>query len=102
MLGILKTVSITLMLSAIAIAQTIPSGTKLTVRMGSDLSSATAKAGERFDATLAHSLAVNGKTLAKAGTPVHGKVTYAKPSGRLHDPGLLTLRLTGVEVDGKM
>jgi hypothetical protein len=103
MLGkFLKIVSISLLLAAVAAAQTIPAGTKLTVRMGSEISSGSAKAGERFDAMLAHSLVVDGKTLAKAGAPVHGKVTYAKASGRLHDPGLLTLRLTGVEINGKM
>lgn len=103
MLGkFLKTISIMLLLAVIAAAQTIPAGTTLTVRMGSELSSATAKAGERFDATLARSLVVDGKTLAKAGAPVHGKVTYAKASGRLHEPGELTLRLTSVEVNGKM
>ena len=103
MLGkFLKTISIAVLLAAVAAAQTIPAGTKLTVRMGSEISSGTAKAGERFDATLAHSLVVDGRTLAKAGAPVHGKVTYAKSSGRLHDPGQLTLRLTGVEVAGKM
>ena len=31
-----------------------------------------------------------------------GKVTLAKSSGRLHAPGQLSVRLTGVEVDGKM
>jgi hypothetical protein len=47
-------------------------------------------------------LTVNGKTLAKAGSPVKGNVTYAKSSGRLHVPGQLTLRLTSVEINGKM
>ena len=46
-------------------AQTIPAGTSLTVRVGSEISSGTAKAGDRFDATLAHPLVVNGKTLAR-------------------------------------
>jgi hypothetical protein len=103
MLGkFLKTMSMTLLLAAVAAAQTIPAGTKLTVRMGSEISSGTAKDGERFDASLANSLVVGGKTLAKAGAPVRGKVTYAKASGRLHEPGELTLRLTSVEVNGKM
>lgn len=83
-------------------AQTIPAGTTLTVRMGSEISSATAKAGDRFEATLAHSLVVNGKTLARTGAPVRGKVTSAKSSGRLHAPGELTLRLTSVRINGQM
>jgi hypothetical protein len=41
---------------------------------------------------------VNGQTIAKAGDPVKGKVTYAKASGRLKTPGQVTIRLT--EVNG--
>ena len=103
MLGkLLKSASMLSLLALVATAQTIPSGTKLTVRMGSEISSGTATAGQAFDATLAHSLVVNGQTLAKAGAPVRGKVTYVKPSGRLHAPGQLTLRLTSVQVNGRM
>ena len=34
--------------------------------------------------------------MAKAGSPVKGKVTYVNRSGRLHKPGALTLRLTSI------
>jgi hypothetical protein len=97
----LKIASLMLMALAAA-AQTIPAGTRLTVRVGSEISSGTAKAGDRFDSTLARPLVVNGKTLAQTGAPVRGKVTSAKSSGRLHAPGELTLRLTGVQVNGRM
>jgi len=98
----LKIASVLMTLALAVAAQTIPPGTKLTVRVGSEISSGTAKAGDRFDATLAHPLVVKGKTLARTGAPVRGKVTSAKSSGRLHAPGELTLRLTSVRVDGKM
>ncbi len=90
-----------LVLTLPAIARTIPSGTRLTIRLGNTISSATAHSGERFEGVLARDVVSNGQTVAKAGTPVHGKVTYVKPSGRLHAPGIVTLRLTAVEVDGK-
>jgi len=103
MLGkILQTASLTLLLAAMAAAQTIPSGTKLTIRMGSAVSSGDAAAGQKFDGTLASNLVVDGKTIAKTGAPVRGKVTYAKSSGRLHEPGELTLRLSSVQVNGHM
>jgi hypothetical protein len=102
MLGRSLKIASLLLLALAAAAQTIPSGTKLTVRTGSEMSSGTAKVGDRFDASLARDLVVNGKTIAKAGAPVRGKVTHAKSSGRLHDPGELTLRLTSVQVNGKM
>src|SRR5712691_10278963 len=97
----LKIASVLLLMAAVAAAQSIPAGTKVTVRMGSGINSGTARSGEKFDAILARDLVVNGKTLAKAGAPAHGKVTYAKSSGRLHDPGELSLRLTSVEVNGR-
>jgi hypothetical protein len=102
MLGRLLKVAPILLLLSVAAAETIPSGTKLTVRLESEISSATAEAGQSFDATLARNLVVKGKTLAKQGARVRGKVTLAKSSGRLHAPGELTLRLTGVEINGKM
>jgi hypothetical protein len=58
--------------------------------------------GDRFAATLARDLVVGGKTLAKAGATARGKVTLAKSSGRLSAPGQLSIRLTSVEVAGKI
>jgi hypothetical protein len=98
----LKIVSVLMLLALVATPQTIPAGSTITVRVGSEISSGTAKVGDRFDATLAHNLVVNGKTLAKAGAPARGKVTSAKSSGRLHAPGELSVRLTSVQVNGKM
>jgi len=91
-----------LLVTALAMAQTIPAGTKLTVRTDSQISSETAQVGSRFNANLVNDLVVNGKTLAKKGAPAKGKVTHVKSSGRLHAPGEVTIRLTSVEVNGKM
>src|ERR1700720_3272265 len=96
-----KIASVLLLLVTAAVADTIPSGARLTVRLDSAINSRTAKTGQSFHGTLARSLVVNGKSIADAGTPVKGKVTHAKSSGRLHDPGELTLRLTSVEIHGK-
>ena len=97
-----KIVSVLMVLALLAAAQTVPAGSTITVRVGSEISSGSAKVGDRFDATLTRNLVVNGKTLAKAGTPARGKVTSAKSSGRLHAPGELAVRLTSVQVNGKM
>ena len=77
-------------------AASIPAGTRVTVRLGSTISSATAHAGQTWQGTLAKDVVVNGATVAKAGSEVSGKVTSAKSSGRLHAPGQLALRLTSV------
>ncbi len=81
---------------SMAAAQGIPSGAHISVRLTSALSSGTARTGEAWEGALARDVVVNGKTVARAGTPVRGKVTYVKPSGRLHAPGELTLRATAV------
>lgn len=97
----LKITALMAVLAVAAMASTIPAGTKITVRTSSQLSSGTAKVGQKFNANLTHDLVVNGKTLAKSGAPAKGTVTYVKASGRLHDPGEISVRLTSVEVNGK-
>ena len=84
------------LLSLAAAAQSIPAGTKITIRVGSELNSGKATTGQKFDGTLTNDIVVNGKTVAKAGSSVQGKVTSAKSSGRLHAPGQLSVRLTSV------
>ncbi len=85
-----------------ALAQTVPAGTRITVRTDSQINSASAHVGQSFHADLVKNLVVDGKTIAKAGAPTKGKVTYAKPSGRLHAPGQVTIRLISIQLgDGK-
>src|SRR5215831_5038361 len=81
-----------------ALAQTVPAGTRITVRTDSQINSASAHVGQSFHANLVSDLVVEGKTIAKAGAPAKGKVTYVKSSGRLHDPGQVTVRLTSIQL----
>lgn len=81
---------------ALVLASSIPAGTHVTVRLGSTISSGSAHAGETWTGTLARDVVVGGKTMARRGDEVTGKVTSAKSSGRLHAPGQLTLRLTSI------
>jgi len=81
-----QTIVFLLALGMSALAQTVPAGTRITIRTDSQISSASAHAGQAFHANLVKDLVVNGKTIAKAGAPAKGKVTYAKSSGRLHAP----------------
>jgi hypothetical protein len=85
-----------LLSSLFAFSVTIPAGTHVSVRLGQEISSGKAETGQSFQGTLAKSIVVNHKTVAKAGAPVRGKITEAKSSGRLHAPGELTLRLTSI------
>jgi hypothetical protein len=83
--------------TSFAIAQTIPAGTPVTVRISTELNSGTAEVGQKFEGSLARSLVVRGKTIAAEGSTVRGKVTLAKSSGRLHVPGELSVRLTSIQ-----
>ncbi len=87
------------LLVSLASAVEIPAGTKITVRVGQELNSGKATAGQSWNGSLARDLVVNGQTVARAGAPVSGKVSTAKSSGRLHAPGIIGIRLTSV--DGK-
>lgn len=96
---ILMVLTALLVLSAVAMAGTIPAGTYVTVRTVSTLKSGTNHSGQSWTGTLVNDVVVNGnQTVAHAGDPVKGVITYAKDSGRIHAPGLLTLRLK--EVNG--
>lgn len=77
-------------------AATIPAGTHVTVRTGSSLSSASAKAGQSLSCSVARDVVVGRETVAKSGDPAKCRVTSAKSSGRLHAPGVLSVRLTSV------
>jgi hypothetical protein len=79
----------------------IPTGTPITVRLQQGVSSASARAGDQFDAVLDQDLVIDGHKLAEKGTPVVGRVMQARHSGRLHDPGYLRLTLASITLDGK-
>ena len=74
----------------------LTTSTQIEVRIGKSLSSAIAKNGELFNGTVTRDAVVAGKTMVAAGTPVQGKVIYAKPSSKLGATGILRLKLTDV------
>ncbi len=80
---------------------TIPSGTPLTVRLSTAVSSASNHAGDRFDAVLDAPLVVNGKTVAPSGAAVTGKVIAAEESGHLQHPGMIQLALDTITINDK-
>jgi len=72
---------------------TVPAGTSVSVQMPAEISTKTAKVGQRFTANLSSDLVVDGKTLAKAGAPVQGSITEVI-SGSKTIGGKPTLGLT--------
>ena len=86
--------------AAQAVSVTVPAGTELAVRLGQEISSATASDGAAFEGTLAEALVVNGTEVAAMGSAVTGKVTHAVSSGRLNRPAELSLVLTSLTAKG--
>lgn len=84
---------------SLATAEKFPGGTHVTVRIGHTLNSGTAHKGEPWNGTLTRDVVVHGRKIAKAGDRVKGTVTYVKPSGRLHAPGELSVRLASIGGD---
>ncbi len=77
-------------------AGSIPAGSHASVRINTTLSSASAHKEESWSGTLTNDIRSGGNIVAHAGDPVRGKVTYVKSSGRLHNPGILSLRLSSI------
>lgn len=90
----------TVLLTSAAWAQTIPSGTQVTVRINESLSSGHAKVGDRFTGVLTEPLVVNGQTVFPRNSDVEGQVVRVVDSGRLTRPGELELKLTSVRSGG--
>lgn len=79
----------------------IPAGQELDVRLGTTLSSKTAKVEQRFEATTVADLTQNGRVLVPAGSLVRGVVSAVDPADRLHRAGSLTLSFDELSVRGR-
>jgi hypothetical protein len=75
---------------------TIPTGTRLRVRLDQDLGSKISQPGETFGATLENDVIVNGQTVIPRGARVEGTVIDAKALGHFKGGALLELRLERV------
>jgi hypothetical protein len=86
---------------AAASSVSVAAGTTLLVRMLDGASSNDAK-GKRFTTTLETDLQVNGRTVAKAGTKVYGRVENVQKAGRYVGQSVLDIRLTEITVNGAL
>lgn len=83
-----------------ATAPDIPARTEIHVRMIDSLNSGRTTAGDMFHGTLAEPIVVNGKQLFPKGADVTGTVAAVHASGRLTDPGELSLILNTISSGG--
>ncbi|HEV2489774.1 MAG TPA: hypothetical protein VGT03_08195 [Candidatus Acidoferrales bacterium] len=79
---------------------TIPAGTDLHVILDTSLSTASAQAGDSFEATITEPVVIGGKTVIPKDARAKGMVVDARSSGRLSKPALLSVALSSVQADG--
>ncbi len=79
----------------------IPAGTSISVRLNQSVDTASARAGDRFSASLAAPVVVDGETVLPLGAAATVRAVSARPSGRLKGRGYLTLTLASVERNGE-
>lgn len=72
----------------------LPAGSKVEVRLLNELDTGDAQAGQRFSATVASPVVVDGRTVLARDTEMTGRVVEAVSSGRLKRPASIALELT--------
>ena len=79
---------------------TLPAGTIVTVRLANAVGSKMSASGDRFGATLAKPIEVNGTIVVPAGAEASGRVVEAAPQGRFKGGAALRLVLSSITVNG--
>ena len=80
----MKRVMITMMLLAsVAVAQTLPAGTALKVKLENNLTTFSNKAGDPFSGRVTEAVTLGGKTVIPIGTTVQGRVTKINEPRRI-------------------
>jgi hypothetical protein len=79
----------------------IPSGTRISVRMIDGIDSTKNQVGDRFQASLAEPLSVDGNVVIDKGADVYGRLGESKTSGTFTGRSELQLELTGIVVNGR-
>jgi len=79
----------------------VPSGTVLTVTIDQSISTKENSAGDRFAASLAEPVTLDGVEVLAAGTKAVGTVTQAQSAGHIKGGALLALTLDSITVHGR-
>jgi len=79
----------------------IPANTELDARLSSILNSGTAQVEDRFEATTAADLVIDGRTLVPAGSVMRGVVSSVQPAGRLKRKAEMTVTFDQITIDGR-
>jgi len=79
---------------------TVPSGTAITINLGSSIGSKLSKPGDTFTGTVAKDVMVGNAVAIPQSTNVSGTVADAKPLGRFKGGVVLQFRLDSIRVGG--
>ena len=88
-------------LSAFSSTITVPEGTPIEVVLDQAVGSKISQSGEKFDATVARAVEVDGKVAIPKGARARGLVKEAQPAGRFKGGARLALTLDSLTIDGK-
>jgi hypothetical protein len=82
-------------------AESVPTGTTISVTIDQSVSSKDAKAGQTVTGTIARDVLSSGRVVIPKGSPAKLSVSSVQASGKLSTPAKLWLRLRSVTVHGK-
>jgi BON domain len=80
---------------------TIPEGTQISIRLIDPLDSERNQVGDRFRATLGHSIYVGDQVAVPVGTDVEGRVIDVKGAAHFAGKSVLAVELTNLSMGGK-
>jgi hypothetical protein len=81
---------------------TVPSGTRLVIRTSDAIDSRRHQAGHRFRGQLESALVIDGITVARRGTMVHGRIVQARQAGRVAGSSELGIEFTDIMIDDQL
>jgi hypothetical protein len=76
----------------------LPNQMAVHLKLGRELSSATAHVGDEVNFEVAEPVIINGKTVIYRGAPAAGSVTEAEPKGRMGKAGKLNVSVSSVQL----
>lgn len=89
-----------LLLPALAIAQDIPVGTDISIRLTTGVSTRTSRAADPVDAVVIAPVVANGRATIAPGAAIHGRVEKVAQSSKPDERAALLLRFTQLEAGG--
>ncbi|MDC1287485.1 hypothetical protein N8198_06330 [Gammaproteobacteria bacterium] len=86
----------------VAATVTVPSGTRLVIRISEGIDSRRHSAGHRFRGQLEGALVIDGVTAAPRGTMVHGRIVQAGQAGRMAGSSELAIEFTDIMIEDQL